>query len=212
MKRKRFISMVFALVMALTLAVPAFSAMEERKAVFQAVATTTLPTINVDISQTQTPILLNPYNFVMPNATTKKATAIEGNTIHVKNMTVTDLMVSAAVTGSTAGAVSFSSTSVASTITAKKAFVYGVFEVKNSPASVTEVAYKSTAANQVLVKASTQTKKDVAKLPAASETNPNYLAFGVFGNCTTKPKSKWTEDDTLSVAVAYSFRMVPIRS
>jgi hypothetical protein len=218
MKHKRFASMVFALVMALTLAVPAFAAIggniEGNKAVFQATATMKLPTINVDITKTQSPILLNPLKLGVPNEDEKTPAEIEGSPIHVKNMTLTDLVVSAAVTGSVAGAVTFSSTPVTDTTTAKKAFVYGVFAVQDSPDPVDppDSGYDENAANQVRVRASTVNRKNVARLPAASTSEPNYLSFGVFGNCTSSPKIKWTADDTLSVAVAYSFRMVPIGS
>lgn len=211
MKRKKFISMVFALVVALTLTVPVFADTGSGNS-FSATAVTMLPTINVNINQTQSPILLNPYRFVVPDEMDKTPSEIEGNAIHVENMTLTDLVVTAAVTGSVSGAVRFSTTPITSTITAKKAFVYGVFVVQEDEDDVADVAYNSTAANQVLVKASTVTRKNVARLPAASEDEPNYLSFGVFGNCTSSPKTEWTADDTLSVAVAYSFRMVPIGS
>lgn len=214
MKRKRFTGMVFALVMALTLAVPVFATTEGGKAVFQATATTKLPTINVDISQTQSPILLNPYQFAVPDEEDKTPSEIQGKPIHVKNMTLTDLVVSAAVTGSVSGAVTFSSTPVTSTITSKKAYVYGVFAVQDTPDSLDAPSsgYDSTAANQVLVSTTLRNRKNVARLSAASASEPNYLSFGVFGNCTSSPKIAWTENDTLSVAVAYSFRMVPIGS
>jgi hypothetical protein len=210
MKRKKVMSMVFALVMTLTLAVPAFA--EGGNSVFQTTATIKLPTINVDISQTQTPILLNPYRFAVPDEDDKTPSEIEGNPIHVKNMTLTDLVVSAAVTGSIAGAVSLSATPVTDDITAKKAFLYGVFVVQDSPNPVDapSLGYDMDAANHVLVKASTVNKKNVVRLPAASADEPNYLSFRVFGNCTSSPKIQWTADDTLSVAVAYSFRMVPV--
>jgi hypothetical protein len=212
MKCKKFMSMVFALVMALTLAVPVFADVENGQSVFKATATTMLPTINVDISKTQSPILLNPYKFAVADEGDKTPSEIDGTPIHVKNMTLTDLQVSAAVTGSVAGAVSFSTSPVTDSVTAKKAFVYGVFKVQDDADNIDVVNYDSEAANQVIVKASTVTKKNVARLPAASSEEPNYLSFGVFGNCTSNPKVAWTENDTLSVAVAYSFRMVPIGS
>jgi hypothetical protein len=212
MKRKKVMSMVFTLVMVLTLAVPAFAVVENGLSVFQATATTMLPIINVDISKTQSPILLNPYKFAVADEEDKTPSEIQGSVIAVKNMTQTDLRVSAAVTGSVSGGVSFSTMPLTSTVTAKKAFVYGVFTVQEGNDPIDDPGYNSAAANQVVVKASTVNKKNVARLPAASEREPNYLSFSVFGNCTSSPKIAWTAEDTLSVAVAYSFRMVPIGS
>jgi len=219
MKLKKILSLTMALAMVLALAVPAL-AEETNNATSTSqnigVGTDTkVGAINITIPATGS-IVLNPYQ--MKATTTTDTTGSYHQIWHApvscKNKSTFGLNVNAVITGtidddSTA---QFVATAPKDTSTTKDVFLYAEFGVSDKatvqPVWATE--YNKSNANQVLValaptSGSTQpTPKTVLTLGATdgTDTNANYLWFKFDGALSKTPATAWSEDDTVSAAVA----------
>ena len=209
---KKIASLFLALVMTLSLAVPAFA----QNGTVKVEGTIQMPTINV-VLPTVASMVLNPYKMDVkldPKSSTVSTDQVVSTLMQVKNLSDIDIAVKAKATGTIGkGTVAFANASVASDTSAPKAYIYGVFAVGNADDTLS-------AGTPSVVLATTE--KDVdgfGPSDAVGNTNtlkasadkktpaPNgVLNFQFFGD--TSDVTTWTDKDTLGATVAFIFTPV----
>jgi hypothetical protein len=234
MKRRKLLSLILALAMALALAVPAFASdgdtpdddepstpaanTTNTSQNFSMTSSTNTGLINFSLPESGV-VVLNPYQLKYTAGTDTTGTyhQVYSPAVSCTNKSTFPLSIEASLTGTVAEGVTLLTTGApAATATAKQVFLYGEFGVSDS-ASVQPTwatAYNKSAANQVVVAtAATEggvaaSKLNVAKLPAASATKPNYLWFKFDGAATKNPETAWLASDTVGVAIALTLHAV----
>ena len=164
-------------------------------------------------------VVLNPYQLKVTTQTDTTGTyrQVYSPAVMCTNKSTFPLSIEASFTGTVPEGVTLLTTGApAANATDKQVFLYGEFGVSDSATEepTWATAYNKSAANQVVVdKAASEdgvapSKKNVAKLAAASNDSPNYLWFKFDGAATKAPTTAWLETDTVGVAVALTLHSV----
>ncbi len=206
---KKIASLFLALVMALSLAVPAFA----QNGTVKVDGSIQMPTINV-VLPTVASMVLNPYG--MDVTLVKGGTPVQDQVVstlmQVKNLSDINIKVEAKVLGTVGkGDVTFATASVAGDTSAKKAYIYGVFEVGDATdtfdgsesatvtLSTTDTAVTGFADTDVAGNTNTLAASTDKKNPAAG----GVLNFQFFGD--TSDRTDWNDKDTLGATVTFKF-------
>lgn len=209
---KKVLSLVLALTMVLALAVPAFASGttigdEEGLASggeFTMTASVSAATINVTVPGDST-VTLNPYQLEV-TVDSKQFTdqVISANQFVVSGSTV-PLDVTAEVTGTPAGTLTFASAS-AKASTKKDVYAYlqtqMIGESATAPTSV-DWGTKINAKTDIVIAA--KAAKLMVGTLAAKGTNNTYMAFRIAGDAATAPTTPWSADDGFTAAVKFTF-------
>lgn len=205
MKTKKFLSLVLAMVMALSLAVPAFASANTDTSLTQSTAiggTTKIPTIKITVPATGS-VVLNPYEM---------GVTVDGNTIsdpivsvpqYVINASDVAVKVKATVTGKPSGAAKLVDASTATDTTGiNNVFLQYIYEIGD------DNTVDPDGTNKIVVKAKGEAT-DLGTLAQGTGTAAAaagaYLAYKLTGDLVAIPTKAWTEKDTVSVNVAYTF-------
>lgn len=87
--------------------------------------------------------------------------------------------------------------------TSKKAFIYYELQAVSDPNGKISWASEYDAEKHVIARG-TRRKKNIVELESAGGRNC-YGAFRLTGDCVAKPRTPWTEDDGVTVTIAYTF-------
>lgn len=208
MKSKKIFSLVFTLTMILTTISPAFAqekGIPYQGASFQSTAIVVLPKVEVDIPTSAGMVIVNPYALRVDEYDSQIISDVQTLT----NRTPVPMQVSVSVTGNTTGNAVFSDSKVSKRETAKKIFVYLIFQLQSDPDDIRQVSYNADNERHLLVSKTTVKKTAFITMKAAPLPDSNYLSFQAFGNCAGSPKEEWTKDDTVGMTIAFSFKMLP---
>jgi len=219
MKMKKLWALIMALAMALSLAVPAFADDNTEGGSTQNVtvdSTNSAGAIKITVPNTSD-VILNPYQMKVTTGsddTVGSYHQIYCAPIMCTNKSTFGLNVEAVLTGTlptpTSGSnqAQFADALPADNETGNKVFLYGEFGVSTDENTepTWATAYSATNNSQVLVTTTASTSKVVATLPAASDDVPNYLWYTFNGAAAKTPTNAWTENDTVSVAIALSLK------
>lgn len=230
---KKIISMFLALVMALALAVPAFASSGK----VDVAGTINLPTINVVLPTTAS-MTLNPYKLdvkLNPKDTTETPSndQILSPLMLVKNLSNTGIQVGATVQGvlGKGSDATLEASSVAAEADEKQIHVYAKFKIGDADMETSDIPAESSGATTGdLVLVLDDTVQVVPQLnpddPAATTVsatgnvlagtndakNPDsngVLGFRFFGDMSKV--TTWTDKDTVSAAVAFTFTPTSIK-
>lgn len=223
MKRKKLLSLILALAMALSLAVPAFasgaSTTSGDKQSLNMIAGMNTGVINFTMGPA-TPVILNPYQMkatVNSGDSTGSYRQIYSPAVKCINNSTFPLSIDATVTvkpsapsGSTASTAKIVSAVPSASVTnEKQVFLYAEFGVSDNASTepVWATAYNKSATNQVLASQTGTSKTGVAKLAATNGT-ANYLWFKFDGAATKTPDVAWLPTDTVDATVALTLKSV----
>lgn len=214
---KKFASMFLALVMALSLAVPAFA----QSGTVKVDGTIQVPTINVVLPTTAS-LVMNPYSMdvkLNPKDTNTVNDQIISPLMTVKNLSNIDVKTNIKVTGTVGrGEAEFAAASAASETAKKSAYIYVAFEIGD--ATMTAVTDTNGAGGSTVVLSTTEQEvTDFADAAAAASGNTlkasadaknpasnGVLGFQFFGD--TANVTTWTDKDTLAATIAFKFTPV----
>lgn len=217
MMRKRLLCVALALAMLFSVQPAAAAAGTEttRSTIITATLTNKTPTIKVTVPSTGE-VYLNPLK--LPVSINSKSTReqIVSTPCMIANESDVPLQVDVTVTGqiNEGSNMSLVTTSTKnSTSTSKRAFIY--FEIQpadtdNFSKVTWDAAYKSTKRNHIPVTTYGRTKTNTVVL-AGTDLNGEiaekggYAAFRLTGDIIAAPKKPWTENDGLTVEIAFTF-------
>lgn len=231
---KKLVSMFLALVMALSLTIPAFAS----SGTVKVEGSIQVPTLNVVLPTTAS-MILNPYS--MDVTLVKGEAAVHDQVIspvmEVTNLSNIGIQVGVQIAGTKGkGDVTFSNASTA-TSTTKNAFIYAVFKIGATgmtiadPTNVTADAANVAILDEPAAGSTTGTLKDVTNFEttagaaadadntlAATVLDPvsnkqvaaptGVLGFKFFGD--TSPVTTWTDKDILGATLAFTFTPVAV--
>lgn len=215
MMRKRLLCVVLTLAMLFSVQSAAAATGNTRSTVIAATLTSKTPTIKVTVPSTGE-VLLNPYS--LPVTINSKSTRqqIVSTPCVIANESDVPLQVDVTVTGQINEGSDMSlvtSSTKNSTSTSKRAFIY--FEIQpadtdNFSKVTWDSAYKSTKRNHIAVTKTGRTKTNTVVLASATldgdiAEKGGYAAFRLTGDAIVSPKKPWTEDDGLTVEIAFTF-------
>ena len=231
---KKITSMFLALVMALSLAVPAFAS----SGTVKVEGSIQMPTINVVLPTTAS-MVLNPYSMdvkLNPKDTTTYDDQVISPVMEVKNMSNIDMQVGIQIAGTKGkGDVKFATAAPAANAANKEAFIYAVFQIGaagmtiTDPGNVTADAANVAILDEPASGAAAATPKDVTNfetVAGAAADDDNTLAATVLNTTTNKQEAAptgvlgfrffgstsdvttWTEKDTLGATLTFKFTPV----
>jgi len=214
MKCKKLLSLILALAMVLSLAVPAF-ADNTATATTQNVAitgSTTSGAVNITVPAAGA-VMLNPYQLKVTVSGVSSYHQIYSAPVACKNKSTFALSVDAVVVGTPTTGVSLVGAAPALTVTEKQVFLYAEFGVNESGTvqPTWQTTYNAKNANQVLAAATPgTTKAGVASLPATDGTDSgaNYLWYKFDGAATKKPETAWATSDKVDASIALTLKSV----
>lgn len=225
---KKILTLVLALAMVMALAVPSFA---EEKEDFEVEGSIQMPNINI-VMPNSGGVILNPYEMevkVKDGANTTDVTdTVISDVMTVKNLSDVDLQVSLKVTANVAknGTVTLEGSSVADEDEEVQAYLWIKFAISDGTKTYSDYSSDTYAAgNGVLVLDGTE--QDVGGFghpvdddEAASTTNTlqhrdstsqdktaanTYGALDFMIHGDTSSSSDWTDNDSVSVKVAFTF-------
>ena len=196
MNFKKIMSTALASVMALSLAVPAFAAdgdLEQNTAI---TGTTQAPTIKITVPATGT-VTVNPYKMEVTVGSDTKTDQIISATQFIENASDVAVKVSAQVTGTAAGNLTFAtaSTQGSRAPTTNSVFMYFEMDVADKTDGTADptwaTAYDSKSTKQILVSTKATKKADMLTLAAGTGTaaaaTGGYAAFHLAGDAASTP-------------------------
>lgn len=231
---KKITSMFLALVMALSLTVPAFAS----SGTVKVEGSIQLPTINVTLPTTAS-MIMNPYSMdvkLNPKDTTTVNDQIVSPVMEVTNLSNIDMQVGIQIAGAKGkGDAKFAAAAPTAGATTKEAFIYAVFQIGaagmtiSDPGNVTADAANVAVLEEPASGATTATPKDVTNFGTVAGTvadSNNTLAATVLNTTTNKQEAAptgvlgfkffgttsdvttWTDKDTLGATLTFKFTPV----
>lgn len=231
---KKITSMFLALVMALSLTVPAFAS----SGTVKVEGSIQLPTINVTLPTTAS-MIMNPYSMdvkLNPKDTTTVNDQIVSPVMEVTNLSNIDMQVGIQIAGAKGkGDAKFAAAAPTAGATDKEAFIYAVFQIGaagmtiSDPSNVTADAANVAVLEEPASGATTATPKDVTNFETVAGTaadSNNTLAATVLNTTTNKQEAAptgvlgfkffgttsdvttWTDKDTLGATLTFKFTPV----
>lgn len=206
---KKVLSLVLALAMVLTLAVPAFAGSSTPSNTTDITGTTKAPTITVTVPASAA-VTVNPYKMEVTVGSDKVSDQIIFATQYVENTSDVALVFDVTVTGKKEGNAIFSTTSTAGKIVATNSvFLYAEFGAATADDGSGDPtwgnAFDTKATNMVAISDKAVTKKAVAELAATDGSTANYLAFKLAGDASSQPTTAWTASDKVGATIAFTF-------
>lgn len=202
MKKNKLFTLVLAGVMALSMAVPAFA--EE----VNITGSTQAPTISITVP-TEGTVVINPYRMTVEVEEEEVTDKIISAVQYIVNESDVAVSVSATVTGTVAGEAVLATAALKGTETTKSVFMY--LEVAEATADDgtgdPEWATAYDKATHVIVNAKGTTLSNILTLDAGDE-DPTYAAFHLAGDVASAPATAWTDADTVSVKIVFTFNPV----
>lgn len=213
---KKFLSTVLALVMALSLCVPAFAAeissvdgLGEASEV-EVTGETKIPAIKISVPTTGK-VILNPYSlsFTPEGQSTAIDEQIFSVPQYVINQSDLKVKVSTKITGVIEGA-AFSENSVDASETAKKVFLEYNYAKATVAVDATAPTTEPTTWDKETLSTTPVEIKDTnaVELDKKGGTDENALGFKFTGDATANPTDPWTTDNTVGATVAFTFALV----
>lgn len=231
---KKITSMFLALVMALSLTVPAFAS----SGTVKVEGSIQLPTINVTLPTTAS-MIMNPYSMdvkLNPKDTTTVNDQIVSPVMEVTNLSNIDMQVGIQIAGAKGkGDAKFAAAAPTAGATDKEAFIYAVFQIGaagmtiSDPGNVTADAANVAVLEEPASGATTATPKDVTNFETVAGTvadSNNTLAATVLNTTTNKQEAAptgvlgfkffgttsdvttWNDKDTLGATLTFKFTPV----
>ena len=224
MNFKKIMSTALAGVMALSLSVPVLAADTDLEQTTEITGTTQTPTISISVPSSGD-VILNPYKMSVDVSADQDGSDVVNTQIisapeYIKNKTDVALSISATVTGKVAGEAVFATASTQGgtrPVTTKSAFVYlevidaGAGDDADSTEPTTALtdaswkAYDAKAANQILLAAKAVSKANMLTVPAVADASSSFIAYRLAGDAASSPTKAWTEADTVSATIAFTF-------
>lgn len=223
MNFKKIMSTALAGVMALSLSATALAEETDLVQSTEIEGSTQTPTISISVPVSGD-VILNPYKMSVDVSADQDGSELVTSQIisapeYIKNKTDVALSVSATVTGKVAGEAVFATASTQSgkAVTTKSAFVYlevidagaGADADATAPTTVPTdadwAAYDAKAANQILLAAKAVSKANMLTVPAVADASSSFIAYRLAGDAASSPTKAWTEADTVSATIAFTF-------
>lgn len=215
MMRKRLLCVVLTLAMFFSIQSAAAATGNTRSTVITTTLTDKTPTIKVTVPSTGD-VILNPYELPVTIDAQSSRAQIVSTTGVIANESDVPIQVDVTVTGkiNEGSNMSLVTTSTKkSTSTSKRAFIY--FEIQPMDTADTrkviwDAAYKSTQRNHIAVTTSGRSKVNTVVLASTTldgeiAEKGGYAAFRLTGDAVVNPRKAWTEDDGLTVEIAFTF-------
>lgn len=210
---KKVLSVVLALALVLTLAVPSFAAnitdsAKAAEGITQAITgTTNVPTIAVTVPTTGT-IVLNPYKLSYDDSADQDGSGsntdqVISATQYIVNGSSVPVVVSASVKATPAGNAKLATKTLVGDTKTLTNSAYLYFEAKTADDNTTAVTDWSGATQQVL---GTAAKKIALPTMAADVdgSTPTYLAYHIAGDAVANPTTAWTTADKYDVEIVFT--------
>lgn len=213
--RKRLLCVVLTLAMLFSVQSAAAATGNTRSTVITATLTNQTPTIKVTVPSTAE-VYLNPLK--LPVSINSKSTReqIVSTPCVIANESDVPLQVDVTVTGQINEGSNMSlvtSSTKNSTSTSKRAFIY--FEIQPADTDdfskvVWDAAYSRSKRNHIPVTTMERTKTNTVVLASTTldgeiAEKGGYAAFRLTGDAVVNPRKAWTEDDGLTVEIAFTF-------
>jgi hypothetical protein len=232
MKSKKFLSMLLALAMILSMGVSVFAADEdpnEGNLSFEGTATVKIPAIKVSVPKTAT-LFINPMGFEVNIASGDAATSDDEDYAKTSNQIVSPVNIiknsspmklSVGVIGSvtpadTNTALALSATPIGSDDTKNTVFIYANFGTPTGDDGeevLAAVDYAAPAENATSVPQLALTNKapskpiNVGTINAGGDDATKF-AFQFLGECNPNAKNDWNNGDKVTVNLAFTFKPV----
>lgn len=215
MKKKLF-SMILAIAMLASLAMPAFAGSStssgNRQESLTYTATTNIPAVTVTMPTTNT-LTLNPYGMTVSISNAEHTEQIISPVQYITNKTAAAMKVAVKATATVAGNAILSAKPCTGKETTLNAFVMAELqEVSANTDEPTWIADMDDATTinekcypQIIPTAEGKTAPGILSVSAASSTTANYIALKIMGNLAGNPTGGWTAADKVDVKLEFTF-------
>lgn len=206
MKSKQFVFLFVALLL-FGMAVPVRAVSVAGNSSTKFTATYMAPKITVTVPATAE-VFINPYQ--MPVVIDNKETdaQIVSTPVCIENKSEVPINVSVSATGKIKEGSNMRlvmTPTQGTTLTSKSAFVY--FEIQAANSDDLDAVYwddEYDATKHLVIRTYARTMKNIVALGAAGEEGC-FGAFRLSGDCVARPKTAWTENDGIDVAISFTF-------
>lgn len=203
MKNKKIIAFIMA-VMMLAMVSPAYaSESDDYTTVIEALAE--LPEVVVTLPSSGE-IYFNPYKLPVEIDGENLTDQIISTPASIENESDVPLNVSVtlfAVPNEGSNMTLTTSSTKGSSLSTKKVFIYFEMQASSNPSqAVWDSEYD--AEKHLVVRTTSRTRKNIATIDQADKPN-HYGAFRLTGDCIPTPRLGWTEDDGVTVEIAFTF-------
>jgi hypothetical protein len=209
---KKLLSLIMAVAMIATLAMPTLAAEGTGSGDFEYGTSTNTPTVTVAMP-TSASITLNPYGMAVTVGSDSVTDQIISATQHITNNTPSPMKVGVVATFIKSGDVVYSAKPCTGKETTKNAFLLVEFAntaaTTDEPTWITDITSGDTMNEkcypQIIPTEQGKAATGIMSVPAASTTTANYIAIKVFGNLSSAPTEAWKSSDKATVKLEFTF-------